>query len=145
MAFKFRSNFILVISNLQKSTRTHTKIYIKMDEMRENDAKLEQLRLGMFTIRFQTFEYPLTYDMATHVYICVELMKRHFLPIGFQLIPHAKEISFLLLDIVPSSQVLVTLMFLIDKRYLSLVVRKSVFGVSDQVRHKPGCTIKEDG
>ena len=28
---------------------------------------------------------------------------------------------------------------------MSLVVRKPVFGVSDQVRHKPGCTIKEDG
>ena len=29
--------------------------------------------------------------------------------------------------------------------YLSLVVRKPVFGVSDQVRHKPGCTITEAG
>ena len=29
--------------------------------------------------------------------------------------------------------------------YLSLVVRKPVFGVSDQVRHKPGCTATEDG
>ena len=28
---------------------------------------------------------------------------------------------------------------------MSLVVRKPVFGVSDQVRHKPGCTITEDG
>ena len=28
---------------------------------------------------------------------------------------------------------------------LSLVVRKPVFGVSDQVRHKPGCTTIEDG
>ena len=28
---------------------------------------------------------------------------------------------------------------------MSLVVRKPVFGISDQVRHKPGCTIKEDG
>ena len=28
---------------------------------------------------------------------------------------------------------------------LSLVVRKPVFGVSDQVRHKPGCTATEDG
>ena len=28
---------------------------------------------------------------------------------------------------------------------LSLVVRKPVFGVSDQVRHKPGCTITEYG
>ena len=27
---------------------------------------------------------------------------------------------------------------------LSLVVRKPVFGVSDQVRHKPGCTASED-
>ena len=29
--------------------------------------------------------------------------------------------------------------------YMSLVVRKPVFGVSDQVRHKPGCTVTEDG
>ena len=28
---------------------------------------------------------------------------------------------------------------------LSLVVRKPVFVVSDQVRHKPGCTVTEDG
>ena len=28
---------------------------------------------------------------------------------------------------------------------MSLVVRKLVFGVSDQVRHKPGCTTTEDG
>ena len=28
---------------------------------------------------------------------------------------------------------------------LSLVVRKPVFGVFDQVRHKPGCTATEDG
>ena len=27
---------------------------------------------------------------------------------------------------------------------MSLVVRKPVFGVSDQVRHKPGCTTTED-
>ena len=31
------------------------------------------------------------------------------------------------------------------KHYLSLVVRKPVFGVSDQVRQKPGCTTTEDG
>ena len=31
------------------------------------------------------------------------------------------------------------------KIYLSLVVRKSVFGVSDQVRHTLGCTATEDG
>ena len=29
--------------------------------------------------------------------------------------------------------------------YLSLVVRKPVFMVSDQVQHKPGCTATEDG
>ena len=29
--------------------------------------------------------------------------------------------------------------------YMSLVVRKPVFGVSDQVPHKPGCTATEDG
>ena len=28
---------------------------------------------------------------------------------------------------------------------MSLVVRKPVFGVSDQVRHKPGCTATKDG
>ena len=28
---------------------------------------------------------------------------------------------------------------------LSLVMRKPVFRVSDQVRHKPGCTATEDG
>ena len=28
---------------------------------------------------------------------------------------------------------------------MSLVVRKPVFGVSDQVRHKPVCAITEDG
>ena len=28
---------------------------------------------------------------------------------------------------------------------LSLVVRKPVFGVSDQVPHKPSCTTTEDG
>ena len=27
---------------------------------------------------------------------------------------------------------------------LSLIVRKAVFGVSDLVRHKPGCTVTED-
>ena len=29
--------------------------------------------------------------------------------------------------------------------YMSLVVRKPVFGVSDQVPHKPGCTTTQDG
>ena len=28
---------------------------------------------------------------------------------------------------------------------MSLVVRKPVFGVSDQVPHKPGCTATQDG
>ena len=28
---------------------------------------------------------------------------------------------------------------------LSLVVRKAVFEVSDQVRHRPGCTVTQDG
>ena len=28
---------------------------------------------------------------------------------------------------------------------MSLVVRKPIFGVSDQVRHVPGCTATEDG
>ena len=34
---------------------------------------------------------------------------------------------------------------LMISRDMSLVVRKPVFGVSDQVRHKPGCTATEDG
>ena len=29
--------------------------------------------------------------------------------------------------------------------HLSFVVRKPVFGISDQVRHKPGCTTTQDG
>ena len=33
----------------------------------------------------------------------------------------------------------------VSKRKMSLVVRKPVFGVSDQVRHKPSCTATEDG
>ena len=32
-----------------------------------------------------------------------------------------------------------------DADYMSLVVRKPVFGVSDLVRHKPGCAVIEDG
>ena len=32
-----------------------------------------------------------------------------------------------------------------SKHYLSLVVSKPVFGVSDQVRRKPGCTATKDG
>ena len=28
--------------------------------------------------------------------------------------------------------------------YMSLIVRKPLFGVSDLVRHKPGCTVTED-
>ena len=31
------------------------------------------------------------------------------------------------------------------KHDMSLVVRKPVFGVSDQVQHKPGCTTTQDG
>ena len=30
-------------------------------------------------------------------------------------------------------------------KYMSLVVRKPVFGVSEQVGHKPGCSATEDG
>ena len=30
-------------------------------------------------------------------------------------------------------------------KQMSLVLRKRVFGVSDQVRHKPGCAVIEDG
>ena len=34
---------------------------------------------------------------------------------------------------------------MITEGHMSLVVRKPVFGVSDQVWHKPGCTATEDG
>ena len=33
----------------------------------------------------------------------------------------------------------------LNRKYKSLVVRKPVFGVSNQVRHKPGCTATEAG
>ena len=32
-----------------------------------------------------------------------------------------------------------------EQNNMSLVLRKPVFGVSDQVRHKPDCTATEDG
>ena len=32
-----------------------------------------------------------------------------------------------------------------EKDYLSCIVRKPVFRISDQAQHKPGCTAKEDG
>ena len=32
-----------------------------------------------------------------------------------------------------------------EKIQLSLVLRKPVFGVSDQVRYNPGCAVTEDG
>ena len=38
-----------------------------------------------------------------------------------------------------------TLVIELSHYNMSLVVRKPVFGVSDQVRHKQGCTITEDG
>ena len=31
-----------------------------------------------------------------------------------------------------------------SQHYMSRVIRKPVFGVSDQVRHKPGCTATEE-
>ena len=34
---------------------------------------------------------------------------------------------------------------LLEYGFMSLVVGKPVFGVSDQVPHKPGCTATEDG
>ena len=34
---------------------------------------------------------------------------------------------------------------LIRSNNMSRVMRKPVFGVSDQVQHKPGCTVTEDG
>ena len=41
---------------------------------------------------------------------------------------------------------LVQMLLLGTTRYdLSLVVRKPVYGVSDQVPHKPVCTVTEDG
>ena len=35
--------------------------------------------------------------------------------------------------------------FSLDMAHMSRVVRKPVFGVSDQVPHKPGCTTTPDG
>ena len=35
--------------------------------------------------------------------------------------------------------------FLKVREYISLVVRKPVFEVSDQVRREPGCAVTEDG
>ena len=37
------------------------------------------------------------------------------------------------------------ILFIEVLQYMSLVLRKPVFGVSDQVPHKPGCTTTEDG
>ena len=36
-------------------------------------------------------------------------------------------------------------MFSYNVDHMSLVVRKPAFGVSDQGRHKPGCTVTENG
>ena len=38
-----------------------------------------------------------------------------------------------------------TMRVYLDNMIMSRVVRKPVFGVSDQVRHKPGCAVTEDG
>ena len=38
----------------------------------------------------------------------------------------------------------IVIFFLKHCTYMSLVVRKPVFGVSNQVRHKPGCTTTEE-
>ena len=35
--------------------------------------------------------------------------------------------------------------YILNLPRMSIVVRKPVFGVSDQVRHKSGCTTTEDG
>ena len=48
----------------------------------------------------------------------------------------------------PSTESIDSFIVSVDSKYhyhLSLVMRKPVFGVSDQVRHKPGCTVTEDG
>ena len=55
--------------------------------------------------------------------------------------PHHTMIEPLSLNLVFTVKLLGVLLF----SYLSLVVRKPVFGVSDQVRHKAGCTATEDG
>ena len=39
----------------------------------------------------------------------------------------------------------IRLFALVCLEYMSLVLRKPVFGVSDQVPHKRGCTATEDG
>ena len=46
-----------------------------------------------------------------------------------------------LITIVPGN----SLLFIFNHHYMSLVVRKPVFGVSDQVGHKSGCRHTEDG
>ena len=57
------------------------------------------------------------------------------------------DLSFLPHIISPQltpSQLMVLFLLEYQVSYMSLVVRKPVFGVSDQVRHKLGCTITED-
>ena len=66
-------------------------------------------------------------------------------PQEIKIIEIAKIESFQ--GICTSQPLLSFLAFICMTEYLviSLVVRKPVFGVSDQVRHKPGCTATEDG
>ena len=50
------------------------------------------------------------------------------------------EASFCVMDVLYSTPAMES-----QFSHMSLVVRKLVFGVSDQVRHKPGCTTTQDG
>ena len=48
----------------------------------------------------------------------------------------------------PTHSLIITLIVVLPRLYnlfMSLVVRKPVFGVSDRVRHKPGFAVTEDG
>ena len=54
-------------------------------------------------------------------------------------------ISILYLSAAQNSKKIIKLSVKHFQNEMSLVLRKPVFGVSDQVRHKPGCTATEDG
>ena len=74
-----------------------------------------------------------TWCFYQHFRICAIPFGLKNSPIVFQ---HQTATLLFLLVYVPGEAI----------RYmLSLVVRKRVFGVSDQVRHKPGCTVTKDG
>ena len=73
----------------------------------------------MLVISIHTGEQPQSY--LDHASLCSEQQKRHF-------------------DCVDKQAY-----YICHCLHMSLVVRKPVFGISNQVRHKPGCTTTEDG